>query len=116
MRKLNKATTLAIAATLPLLFATSSQAAMSQHVETALIDVCKAAQSNNLVKYNKTSKSYRLSDKTIALKVMCNGVDIIAFAEKHGADKTVAKLQRSLGNVSIIDVAAVTKINVTFDE
>ena len=47
---------------------------------------------------------------------MCNGDDIIAFAEKHGADRTAAKLQRSLGSVNIIDVAAIDKINVTFAE
>jgi uncharacterized protein DUF3718 len=117
MKKSNTVLTLAIAATLPLLFtALPSQAAMSKYMETALIDVCKAAKSNHLGKYNKISKSYRLKDKTIALKVVCNGDDIISFAEKHGADKTAAKLQRSLGNVSIIDVAAVSKLSVTFNE
>ena len=117
MKKFSKVTTLAITASLPLLFiSVPSQAAMSEYMKTALVDLCKAAQSNKVFKYTKVSKSYNLKDKTIALKVMCNGDDIIAFAEKHGADKTAAKLQRSLGHVDILDVAAVTKINVTFSE
>lgn len=115
MTNISKVRTLAISATLSLLFATlPSQAAMNSYMETALIDVCKAVKSNNLTNYNKISKSYRLQDKTIALKVMCNGDDIIAFAEKHGADKTAAKLERSLGSVSITDVVAVNKMNVNF--
>jgi hypothetical protein len=47
---------------------------------------------------------------------MCNGDDIITFAERHGADKTAAKLQRSIGSVNIIDTAAISKINVNFTE
>ena len=117
MNNLSKIATIAVTASLPLLFvSTASQAAMSKHIETALIDVCKAAQSNKLYKYTKVAKSYNLKDKTIALKVMCNGDDIIDFAEKHGADKTAAKLERSLGHVDITDVAAITKLNVTFAE
>jgi len=117
MKNLINLKTLVISATLPLLFVTlPSQAANISYIETALIDVCKAVKSNKLYNYNKMSKSYRLQNKTVALKVMCNGDDIIAFAEKHGADKIAAKLERSLGSVSIIDVAAVNKINITFTE
>lgn len=116
MRKL-KATTLALASALPLLaISLPSQAAMTPYMETALIDVCKAAKSNHLYRYNKTVKSYNLQDKTIALKVMCNGTDIISFAEHYGADKTAAKLLNSIGSVQITDVAAITKINVTFED
>ena len=71
---------------------------------------------NKVYRLNSTSKSYRLKDKTIALKVVCNGDDIISFAERHGADKTAAKLQKSIGNVSIIDTAATEKLSVTFTE
>ena len=92
------------------------KATTTSYIETALIDVCKAAKSNHLYRYNKTVKSYRLKDKTIALKVMCNGSDIITYAELHGADKTAEKLQNSIGRVQITDVAAITKINVTFEE
>ncbi|HBY86192.1 MAG TPA: hypothetical protein DEO86_09975, partial [Colwellia sp.] len=52
--------------------------------------------------------------ETVALKLMCNGEDVISFAESNGADKTAAKLQNSIGNVEITDVAALSKVNVTF--
>lgn len=110
-------TTLIALATAPVIaFSLPSQAAMSPYVEKALIDVCKAAKSNKIYKFNATAKSYNLRDKKIALKVMCNGDDIISFAENHGAYKTAAKLQKSLGNVAIIDTAANTKLEVNFAE
>jgi len=112
-----KTTLIALATTVPVLaFSLPSQAAMTPYMKTALVDVCKAAMSNKVHKLNRTTKSYHLKDKTIALKVMCNGDDIISFAENHGADKTAAKLQRSIGNVSIIDTAATGKLSVTFTE
>lgn len=112
-----KTTLIALAATVPALaFSLPSQAAMSPYMKTALVDVCKAAMSNKVHRFNNTAKSYHLKDKTIALKVMCNGDDIISFAENHGADKTAARLQRSIGNVSIIDTASTGKLSVTFTE
>jgi len=110
-----KKTLLALAASLPVLAVSlPSQAAMSPYMETALIDVCKAAKSNSIIKLNSTTKGYHLDNKTVALKLMCNGQDVISFAESNGATKTAAKLQRSLGNVSITDVAALSKVKVTF--
>ena len=112
-----KTTLIALAAAVPALaFSVSSQAAMGANVHTALVEVCKAAMSNKVHRLNYTTNSYNLRDKTVALKVMCNGDDIISFAERHGADRTAAKLQKSIGSVSIIDTAAVEKINVTFTE
>jgi hypothetical protein len=110
-----KKTLLALAASLPVLaLSLPSQAAMTPYMEKALIDVCKAAKSNNLIKLNDTTKSYRIKTETVALKLMCNGEDVISFAENNGADKTAAKLQKSIGNVQITDVAALSKVNVTF--
>ena len=112
-----KTTLIALATAVPVLaFSLPSQAAMTPYMKAALVDVCKAAMSNKMYKLNKTTKAYNLNDKTIALKVMCNGDDIISFAENHGADKTAAKLQRSIGNVSIIDTASTGKLSVTFTE
>ena len=113
-----KTTLIALATAVPVLaFSLPSQAtAMSSYMETALVDVCKAAAKNKVRDFNKTVKSYRLKDKTIALKVVCNGDDIISFAEKRGADQTAAKLQRSIGNVKIIDTAALSKLHVTYAE
>lgn len=110
-----KTTLIALATAVPVLtFSLPSQAAMSPYMKTALVDVCKAAMSNKVHRLNNATNSYRINDKTVALKVICNGDDIISFAENHGADKTAAKLQRSIGNVSIIDTAAISKLSVTF--
>ncbi|MFT5294080.1 MAG: hypothetical protein ACI9YH_000086 [Colwellia sp.] len=91
-----------------------SQAAMTPHIKNALIDICKAAKSDSTIKLNYTTKSYRLKTKTVALKVMCNGEDLISFAESNGAYKTAEKLQNSIGNVTITDIAALSKVNVNF--
>ncbi|PKG83721.1 hypothetical protein CXF85_09440 [Colwellia sp. 75C3] len=110
-----KKTLLALTAALPVLaMSLPSQAAMTPYMEKALIDVCKAAKSDSLLKLNSTTKSYRLQTKTVALKLMCNGEDVISFAQSNGAEKTAARLQRSIGNVSITDVAALSKVKVTF--
>lgn len=112
-----KSTSLTLIATASLLASVSfNSSAMDIHTENALVDVCKTAMHNNTLDFKKTVKSYRMNNKTVALKVMCNGDDITEFAEKHGAYKTAALLERSVGAVSITDVAAITKINVTFKE
>ena len=110
-----KKTLVALAASLPLIaISLPSQAAMDPYLESALINVCKAAKSNSILKLNSTTKGYRLKNKTVALKLVCNGQDVISFAESYGADKTAARLQKSIGNVSITDVAALSKVKVTF--
>ncbi len=110
-----KKTLLALATALPVLaISLPSQATMSPYMEKALIDVCKAAKSNSILQLKSTTQSYRLKTKTVALKLMCNGEDVISFAESNGADKTAARLQKSIGNVSITDVAALSKVKVTF--
>ena len=85
-------------------------------MENALIDVCKAAQSNNTLRLTKTVDSYRLKTKTVAMKVVCNGENISEFAATHGANRTADRLNNSLGDVSIEDVALNTtdKLYVNF--
>ena len=112
-----KTTLIALATTVPALaFSLTSQAATMTYMDTALVEVCKAAQSNKVFKLKSAIKSYRLQGKTVALKVMCNGDDIITFAEKNGATKTAHQLQKSIGDISITDLAVIDKINVTFTE
>lgn len=111
-----KLATLAAVTGLSLSAVTTSAIAMDKYTENALIQVCKSAASDRIYKMNQTIKGYHLNNKEVALKVMCNGKDIIAFAESRGADKTAARLQRSIGDVEIIDVAVLDKINVTFEE
>jgi len=114
-----KAITTALATFTLLSGVTFSSLAMDKYVESSLIEVCKAAKSNKVTKFIKTTRYYHLKNKTVAMKVMCNGDDIIDFAEKHGAYKTAKRLKKSirhLGNVNITDVAANSKINVNFAE
>jgi len=112
-----KTTLIALATAVPALtFSLTSQAATTPYMNNAIVEVCKAAQSNKVLKLQYTIKSYHLQNKSVALKVMCNGTDIITFAENSGATKTAAKLHKSVGDVSISDIAAIEKINVTFEE
>jgi hypothetical protein len=114
MKNLKLVTATAIACAMLSTVSFSSNA-MDRHIELALIDVCKSTLSNSITKYRKTVNSYNLRDKAVALKVMCNGSDIIDFAQKHGAYKTADRLERSIsGQVNIIDVAKVEKLNVNF--
>ncbi len=91
-----------------------SQAAMTPYTEQALIDVCKAVKSNSVKKLKGVTDSYRLETKTVALKVMCNGENVINFAQSNGANRTAAKLQESIGKVDITDLAATSKIKAPF--
>ncbi|NMP17414.1 MULTISPECIES: DUF3718 domain-containing protein [unclassified Thalassotalea] len=88
-----------------LLVAPASANSMSSYMENALIDVCKAAKSNNTIRFSNTVDSYRLKTETVALKVVCNGENISDFAATHGAYKTADRLNEALGDVSIEDVA-----------
>ena len=115
MNKLKSLTLVAATVTLFSSISFSSHA-MDKYIEGALIDVCKSTLTNSIGKYQRVSKSYNLKAKTVAMKVMCNGDDIINFAQKYGSNKTAAYLEKSIsGQVNIIDVAKVEKINVNFD-
>jgi len=114
MRKLQKSALL-LTSGLALLAASSSANAMDRYVENALIDTCRTALTDKPYKLRKTIDSYHMKMRSVALKVMCNGDDIISFAERYGADRTAARLQRSIGKVRITDVAKVQKVNVNFN-
>lgn len=107
-------TTLIALITSTLVFSTTTQAVpMDTHIESALIKVCKSALSDNITVFNRTTKEFNLKHKTVALKVMCNGDDIITFAEKNGAFRTAEKLEKSIGHVNIQEIAAIEKTQVT---
>lgn len=80
--------------------------AMDPYIESALIDVCKSTLTDRTYKMRKTIEGYNLNTKTVAMKVMCNGANISDFAAQNGALKTSSYLERSLGDVSISDVAS----------
>jgi len=99
----------------------SSVVAESMHiplyVEQDLVSICKVAAQDKVRKMNKLIKGIRLNHKVVALKVVCNGSDIISFAEQFGAKNTTAKLSRSIGKVEVTDLAFIDhgKYHVTFD-
>jgi hypothetical protein len=116
MKKIKSITTAAITFTL-LASASFASSAMDKDIEQSLIEVCKASTTNSTLKFNKTMKSLHLKNKAVANKVMCNGEDITDFARSHGSYKVATKLEKSInGEVSITDVAALSKINVNFVE
>ncbi|MCO4797869.1 MAG: DUF3718 domain-containing protein [Colwelliaceae bacterium] len=97
--------------------ATFTSSAMDRLIEQSLIKVCKASTYNSVNRYNRIVKSFHLTDRTVATKVMCNGDPISDFARKHGSYKIARKLEKSMrGAVSITDIAARSKINVNFKE
>jgi len=85
---------------------------MDKYVETALIDTCRTVLTDRPYNLRKTIDSYHMKMRSVALKVMCNGDDIISFAERYGANRTAARLQRSIGKVNITDVVSAKKIHV----
>ncbi len=102
-----KSTTLAIITTAIFLTSVSfTSSAMDKYVENALIDICKSALSNSVLRYNSTIRSYHLRNKDVLHNVVCNGYDIASFAKKHGAKQTADRIARDLEDMSIIDVAS----------
>lgn len=83
----------------------ASAAPMSTHMENALVDICKASITKSLGQFNKTVRSYNLDTKKVAKGVVCNGDDIADFAEKYGATKIADRLNRSVGVVTISELA-----------
>lgn len=81
------------------------------HVEEGLIKICKTAAQDKLSRMNDTIKEFNLRHKTVALNVVCNGKDIISFAEHYGANKTTARLSSSVGTVEVTDIAAISQLN-----
>ncbi|MDN3652045.1 DUF3718 domain-containing protein [Thalassotalea ponticola] len=85
----------------------NADSTMDPYIESALVQVCKSAQSNDLSDMRSTIKSFRLNEKTVAQNVVCNGDNIINFAEDAGAYKTANHLQQRLGESEITDLAYV---------
>ena len=80
-------------------------------VEKGLIKVCKTAAKDQLHQMHLTMKKQDWSFRQMSLNVMCNGQDLISFAERYGAKKTTAKLIKSIGNISVTDIASTRDYN-----
>lgn len=88
----------------------------NKYIENALVNVCKASITNSTMKFNDTMKEYRLKGKTVADKLVCNGENVIDFAEKYGSYKVADRLMKQRSeNVEIIDVAQNSQWHVTFE-
>ncbi|MFD2164904.1 DUF3718 domain-containing protein [Thalassotalea euphylliae] len=111
-----KVSAIAIITGLSMSAASTSALALDRQVEAALVKVCKSTLSDKPIRMKHAMEDYNLEAREVALNVMCNGEDIISFAANNGANKTASRLQSSIGGVDIIDVAAVNKINVTFEQ
>ena len=109
MKTLTKISTVALTSA-TLLMAFSSSANMDDYMESALIDVCKSAKHDSVINLRKTIKGYRLKEKTVAMKLVCNGEDVISFAENNGAYKTANHLEKKLGGADIVDLAQVYSV------
>ncbi|TKB46895.1 DUF3718 domain-containing protein [Thalassotalea mangrovi] len=99
--------TLILTCTATLLTLSSAHAAnnLDPYVESALQEICKSASSDNVLRMDRTIKQYQLDHQTVALNVVCNDQDIISFAYDSGARKTANRLQRSIGDTEITDLA-----------
>ena len=89
----------------------NANAGMDPYLHDALVHVCKTAQSDDLGDMRRAIKGYHLKEKTVAMKVVCNGENIINFAESAGAYKTAGHLQERLGESEIVDLASVYAVN-----
>ena len=87
------------------------------YLEAGLISICKNAANDKVLKMTRSIDEFRLNEKFVALNVVCNGKDIISFADSYGAKKTTARLNNSLGTVEVTDIAAMReyKYDVTFE-
>ena len=109
MKTLTKIATVSLT-TASLFMAFGSTASMDSYMEGALIEVCKSAQKDSVMNLRKTIKSHRLNEKTVAMGLVCNGEDVISFAENSGAYKTANHLEKKLGGAGIVDLAQVYSV------
>lgn len=70
--------------------------AMDRYIEQALVGFCESTMDNDRMKLDKSIRAYRLDHQTVASKVVCNGQPIMAFAEYHNADRTLAAFENRL--------------------
>lgn len=74
----------------------SSAASANKYIdpglEKDLVKVCEALKSNSRIKLLKAVKNSRLTYKSIAKGLVCNGQNALEFAMLNSADKTASLL------------------------
>lgn len=83
----------------------TASAGMDPFVEVRLIDVCKKISNDRVIPLRHAVKGYNLSYEEIGEKLVCNGYNVVAWAQVNGASKTAGDLKRKVGTVTISDLA-----------
>lgn len=77
--------------------ASQASAAIEPATEQKLERICKALKSDNPLALNQAVKLSRISYKTVAQGLRCNGMTALEFAKSHGstitADLLIAKTE-----------------------
>lgn len=77
-----------------------ANAAIAPATEKGLIKVCEALKSDSRIKLHKAMKKSRISYRTIAKGLVCNGQDAVTFAMNHGAENTALMVARRANKAS----------------
>ncbi|MCL1049156.1 DUF3718 domain-containing protein [Shewanella abyssi] len=78
-----------------------ASAAMHPTMENSLIAVCKAATQDNLYKFNRTIKEYRINKKNVFPNLVCNGQQFHDFALAQGSTKVANKIARYTSAINL---------------
>jgi hypothetical protein len=82
----------------------------NSYIHKALVQVCTTTAADDRLGLNKTLRAHRISKQTAVEKVMCNGKQLMVFAEFNQSHRVSAMLKpyadRIKGRVIIQDVTA----------
>lgn len=62
------------------------------YFEKSLVNICKAAKDNNLVKFKRAVKESGLNYRTIENGLVCNNLNVLDFAIENSAKNTALYL------------------------
>lgn len=68
--------------------APASAANFDKSLEDDLIKICEAVKSDSKLKLNRSLKNTHLDYRTVAKGLVCNGMPVYDFAQKHQAKST----------------------------
>ena len=80
----------------------ASAANIDKSLESDLVQICEAIKSDSKLKLNRKLKKTNLSYRTISQGLVCNGMSVHDFAQKHQASNTGELLARRAGSSSTL--------------
>ncbi|QFU23684.1 DUF3718 domain-containing protein [Shewanella eurypsychrophilus] len=87
-------------------FTFNASAAMEPKLEKKLIEICKTGMSDNVYKFNKTVRDYKINKHRIFPNLVCNGKSFHNFAIHHGSYRVAKRIEPFIqGKTSITDLA-----------